>query len=99
MLSRFPGPITWREEDSMRSLLVAVPVALAYVAGACHQAPPPQVALQPAVDSSALRRARQDSIARAGEAAPAPPLAARPARPRRAPPPAALQRPAPPAPD
>jgi peptidoglycan-associated lipoprotein len=52
----------------MRSLLVAVPVALACVAGACHQAPPPQVAAAPQVDSSA-ERARQDSIARAAEAA------------------------------
>ena len=76
----------------MRSLLVAVPVALAYVAGACHQAPPPQVALQPAVDSSALRRARQDSIARAEEEARARALAARRAEQRRADSLAALQR-------
>ena len=76
----------------MRSLLVAVPVALACVAGACHQAPPPPVALQPAVDSTALRRAREDSIARAEEAARARALAERRAEQRRADSLAALQR-------
>jgi peptidoglycan-associated lipoprotein len=49
----------------MRPVLLAVPVALACVAGACHQAPPPQLAVQPQVDSAALERARQDSIAQA----------------------------------
>jgi len=45
-----------------RAVLV---VCLAAGIGGCHQAPPPQVASQPAVDSSAVLRARQDSIARA----------------------------------
>jgi peptidoglycan-associated lipoprotein len=55
----------------MRTALLTVPIALAYVAAACHHAQPPQVALAPQVDSSALERAREDSIAaaRAREAA------------------------------
>jgi peptidoglycan-associated lipoprotein len=53
----------------MRSMLVAAPVALACVVGACHQTSPPQLAAAPQVDSTALQRARQDSIARAEEEA------------------------------
>ena len=76
----------------MRPMLLAVPVAFACVAGACHQAPPPQVAVQPQVDSTALMRARQDSIARAEEEARARAAAARRAEQRRADSLAALQR-------
>ncbi len=74
----------------MRLALLAVPVALAVAAGACHHNSPPQVAVQPQVDSSALLKARQDSIAdaeaRAREAA------AREAQARRADSLATLQR-------
>jgi peptidoglycan-associated lipoprotein len=66
-------------------------VALACAVGACHHAPSPQVALQPEVDSTALIRARQDSIARAEEAARARELAERRAEQRRADSLAALQ--------
>ena len=44
-------------------------MALAFVAIACHQTPPPQAAATPVVDSTAMLRARQDSIARAEEEA------------------------------
>ena len=47
----------------MRRTVLAVGLAVGI--GACHRAPPPEVAAQPAVDSSAVMRARQDSIARA----------------------------------
>ena len=55
----------------MRIALLTVPIALAYVAAACHHPEPAQVALTPQVDSSAIERAREDSIAaaRAREAA------------------------------
>lgn len=55
----------------MRTALLTIPIALAYVAAACHHSQPAQVALTPQVDSSALERAREDSIAaaRAREAA------------------------------
>lgn len=76
----------------MRPMLLAVPVAFACVAGACHQAPPPQVAVLPQVDSTALIRARQDSIARAEEEARARAAAERRAEQRRADSLAALQR-------
>lgn len=76
----------------MRSMLLAVPVALACVAGACHQAPPPPVAVAPQVDSTALRQAREDSIARAEEEARARAAAERRAEQRRADSLAALQR-------
>jgi peptidoglycan-associated lipoprotein len=76
----------------MRPMLLAVPVAFACVAGACHQAAPPQVAVQPQVDSTALRRAREDSIARAAEEARARAAAERRAEQRRADSLAALQR-------
>lgn len=50
----------------MRTTLLIVPVIVALATGGCRTAPPPQVAVQPQVDSSALaERARQDSIARA----------------------------------
>jgi peptidoglycan-associated lipoprotein len=49
----------------MRPTPLIVPMALAFVASACHHAAPPQVAVQPQVDSIALERARQDSLARA----------------------------------
>jgi peptidoglycan-associated lipoprotein len=50
----------------MRTTWLTVPVAFALVASACPQSPPPQVAVQPEVDLSAVaERARQDSIARA----------------------------------
>jgi peptidoglycan-associated lipoprotein len=75
----------------MRPKLFAVPVAFACVAGACHQTPP-QVAVQPQVDSTALERARQDSIARAEEEARARAAAERRAQQRRADSLAALQR-------
>ncbi len=75
----------------MRPVLFAVPIALAYVAGACHHAPP-QVALQPQVDSTALQRAHQDSLARAEEEARARAAAERRAAHRRADSLAALQR-------
>jgi peptidoglycan-associated lipoprotein len=80
------------EEDPMRLMLLAVPVALACVVGACHQNPPPQVALQPQVDSTALQRARQDSLAREEEEARARAAAERRAEQRRADSLAALQR-------
>lgn len=49
----------------MRTTLLTVPLAVALVAAACHQSPP-QVAVRPQADSTALaERARQDSIARA----------------------------------
>jgi peptidoglycan-associated lipoprotein len=48
----------------MRIARLMLPLAFAYVAGACHH-PAPPVAVQPQVDSAALARARQDSIARA----------------------------------
>jgi peptidoglycan-associated lipoprotein len=75
----------------MRPILLAVPVAFAYLAGACHQAPP-QVAVQPQVDSTARIRARQDSIARANEQAKAREAAERLAEQRSADSLAALQR-------
>ena len=75
----------------MRTMLLAVPLAFAYVAGACHQAPP-RVAVQPQVDSTARIRARQDSIARANEQAQARDAAERLAGQRRADSLAALQR-------
>jgi peptidoglycan-associated lipoprotein len=54
----------------MRPMLLTVPLAFACVVGACHQAPPPQVTIQPLVDSNALaERARQDSMARVEAAA------------------------------
>jgi peptidoglycan-associated lipoprotein len=76
----------------MRPMLFAVPVALACVLGACHHATPPQVAVQPQVDSTALERARQDSIARAEEEARARAAAERRAAQRRADSLAAVQR-------
>jgi peptidoglycan-associated lipoprotein len=55
----------------MRIALLTVPIALAYVAAACHHAQPAPVALAPQVDSSAIERAHEDSIgaARARDAA------------------------------
>ena len=76
----------------MRPMLLAVPVAFAMIASACHNAAPPQVAVAPHVDSSALQRARQDSIARAEEAARAREAAERRAAQRRADSLAALER-------
>jgi peptidoglycan-associated lipoprotein len=52
----------------MRFAFLALPVALAAAAGACNRTPP-QVAAQPRVDSSAVLRAREDSIARVDETA------------------------------
>jgi len=75
----------------MRTGLLIAPVAFAVVASACHTAPP-QVAVQPQVDSTALQRARQDSIARAQEEAQARAAAERRAQQRRADSLAALQR-------
>jgi peptidoglycan-associated lipoprotein len=75
----------------MRSMQLTV-LAFACVAGACHQAPPPQVAMQPQVDSTALIRARQDSIARAEQEARAREAAERRAQQRRADSLTALQR-------
>jgi peptidoglycan-associated lipoprotein len=74
----------------MRLNHLAIPLALAVAAGACHH-PPPAVALTPQVDSTALERARQDSIARAEEAARAREAEARRAAQRRADSLAALQ--------
>jgi peptidoglycan-associated lipoprotein len=51
----------------MRTALWTVPIAVAYVAAACHHSQPAQVALAPQVDSSALERAREDSLAAARE--------------------------------
>ncbi|HYL22134.1 MAG TPA: peptidoglycan-associated lipoprotein Pal [Gemmatimonadales bacterium] len=67
----------------MRLLQLAVPLAVAVLAGACHHAAP-EVAVQPQIDSSALLRAQQDSIARAEEAARARAAAAREAERERA---------------
>jgi peptidoglycan-associated lipoprotein len=75
----------------MRLKQLVIPLAIAVAAGACHHAPP-AVAVQPQVDMSALERARQDSIARAEEAARAREAAARRAEQRRADSLAALQR-------
>lgn len=76
----------------MRTTLLIVPLALAFVASACHHAAPP-VALQPQVDSTALaERARQDSIAKAEAEAQARAAAERRAAQRRADSVAALQR-------
>jgi peptidoglycan-associated lipoprotein len=75
----------------MRLKQLAIPLAIAVAAGACHHAPP-AVAVQPQVDTSALERAHQDSIARAEEAARAREAAARRAEQRRADSLAALQR-------
>ena len=74
----------------MRTVLLCVPVAFAVVASACHSTPP-QVAVQPQVDSTALERARRDSIARAEEEARARAAAERRAQQRRADSLAALQ--------
>lgn len=76
----------------MRLMLLAVPVALACVAGACHHNSPPQVAVLPQVDTAALAQARQDSIARAEEEARARAAAERAAEQRRVDSLAALQR-------
>jgi peptidoglycan-associated lipoprotein len=76
----------------MRPMLLAVPVAFAVVAAACQHATPPQVAVQPQVDSAALERARQDSITRADEEARARAAAERRAAQRRADSLAAVQR-------
>ena len=51
----------------MRLKQLGIPLAVAVAASACHHAPP-AVAVQPQIDSSALERARPDSIARAEEA-------------------------------
>lgn len=75
----------------MRLKQLAISLAIAMAAGACHHAPP-AVAVQPQVDTSALEQARQDSIARAEEAARAREAAARRAEQRRADSLAALQR-------
>jgi len=75
----------------MRIAFLAVSVALAVAAGACNHAPP-QVAVQPQVDSSAVVRARQDSIARADETARAREAAAHEAEARHADSLTALQR-------
>jgi len=75
----------------MRIVFLAVSVALAVAAGACNHTPP-QVAVQPQVDSSAVVRARQDSIARADETARARETAAHEAEARHADSLAALQR-------
>ncbi|HVH66686.1 MAG TPA: peptidoglycan-associated lipoprotein Pal [Gemmatimonadales bacterium] len=66
----------------MRTTRLSIPIALACVAGACHRSPP-QVALAP-VDSSALQRAREDSISRAEAEARARDAAERRAAQRRA---------------
>src|SRR5688572_9362514 len=77
----------------MRTTLLTVPVAFALVTSACPQSPPPQVAVQPQVDSSAVReQARQDSIARAEAEARAREAAERRAAQRRADSLAALER-------
>lgn len=77
----------------MRSALLTIPVAFALAASACQQSPPPQVAVQPQVDSSALaEQARQDSIARAEAEARAREAAQRRTAQRRADSLAALQR-------
>ena len=76
----------------MRPTLFVAPVAFAMIASACHNAPPPQVAAAPQVDSSALERARQDSIMRAEEEARARAAAERRAAQRRADSLAALER-------
>ena len=76
----------------MRTRLLIVPAAVVVVVGACHHAAPPQVAVQPQVDSSAIQRARQDSVARANEEARAREAAERRAEQRRADSLAALQR-------
>jgi peptidoglycan-associated lipoprotein len=76
----------------MRLKQLTIPLALAVAAGACHHAAPLAVAVQPQIDSSALERARQDSIARAEEEARARAAAARRAEQRRADSLAALQR-------
>jgi peptidoglycan-associated lipoprotein len=76
----------------MRTTLLIGPVALALIASACHQSSPPQVAVTPQVDSNALERARQDSIARAQEEARAREAAERRAAQRRADSLAALER-------
>jgi peptidoglycan-associated lipoprotein len=77
----------------MRSVLPTVLVASALAASACSQAPPPQVAVQPQVDSSVLaEQARQDSIARAEAEERARQAAERRAAQRRADSLAALQR-------
>jgi len=75
----------------MRLKQLGIPLAVAVAASACHHAPP-AVAVQPQIDSSALERARPDSIARAEEAARAREAAARRAEQRRADSLAALQR-------
>lgn len=77
----------------MRSPLLTIPVTFALVASACQPSPPPQVAVQPQVDSSALaEQARQDSIARAEAEARARQAAERRAAQRRADSLAALER-------
>ena len=75
----------------MRIKQLAIPLAFAVAASACHHAPP-AVAVQPQIDSSALEQERQDSIARADEAARAREAAARRAEQRRADSLAAVQR-------
>jgi peptidoglycan-associated lipoprotein len=77
----------------MRSALPTVLVILVLAASACSQSPPPQVAVQPQVDSAALaEQARRDSIARAEEEARAREAAERRAAQRRADSLAALER-------
>jgi peptidoglycan-associated lipoprotein len=76
----------------MRPAKLLLAVAFAVAAGACHHAAAPEVALQPQVDSSAIERARQDSIARAEAEARARDAAERMAAQRRADSLAALQR-------
>jgi len=76
----------------MRTTPLIVSMVLAFVANACHHAAAPQVAVQPQVDSAALERARQDSIARAEAEARAREAAARRAAQRRADSLAALER-------
>lgn len=76
----------------MRTTLMTVPVAFALVTSACSQTPP-QVALEPQVDSAALaEQARRDSIARAEAEARARAAAERRAAQRRADSLAALER-------
>ncbi len=50
-----------------RRVLVSV-LAVVVVAGACHKAPPPAAPTPVAVDTAALRRAREDSLRAAQEA-------------------------------
>ncbi len=51
-----------------RRVVVSVVVAATVVAGACHKAPPPAAPTPMAVDTAALRRAREDSLRAAQDA-------------------------------